>query len=207
MFVRATTIHADLARLDEGVAFVRDSVVPAVATLPGTLGLTMMVDRETGTTSVSTAWETEQARADADELLTSLRAKAARLMGGGTPVTELFELVAIDRLRPAQPGFWSRVTRVTIPPSDVDDAIDAYTSSIVHDLRLLDGYCSAVLLVDRAKGVGAVIVTFDNKTHVEATRDQAAAIRRTGLQKAGAEIGEVREAEIVIAGLRLPQTG
>jgi hypothetical protein len=207
MYVRATTIHADLAKLDEGIAFVRDSVVPAVATLPGTLGLTMMVDRETGTTSVSTAWETEQARADADEVLTSLRAKAARLMGGGTPVTELFELVAMDRLRPAQAGFWSRVTRVTIPPADVDDAIDAYTSSIVHDLRLLDGYCSAVLLVDRAKGVGAVIVTFDSRRNVEATRDQAAAIRRTGLQKAGAEIGEVREAEIVIAGLRLPQTG
>jgi hypothetical protein len=207
MFVRATTIHADLAKLDEGVAFVRDSVVPAVASLPGTLGLTMMVDRQTGTTSVSTAWETEQARADADEVLTSLRAKASRLMGGGTPVTELFELVAMDRLRPAQAGFWSRVTRVTIPPADVDDAIDAYTSSIVHDLRLLDGYCSAVLLVDRAKGVGAVIVTFDSRKHVEATRDQAAAIRRTGLEKAGAEIGEVREAEIVIAGLRLPQTG
>lgn len=207
MYVRATTIHADLAKLDEGIAFVRDSVVPAVATLPGTLGLTMMVDRETGTTSVSTAWETEQARADADELLTSLRAKAARQMGGGTPVTELFELVAIDRLRPAQAGFWSRVTRVTIPPSDVEEAIDAYTSSIVHDLRLLDGYCSAVLLVDRGKGIGAVIVTFDSRAHVEATREKAEAIRRTGLQKAGAEIGEVREAEIVIAGLRLPQTG
>lgn len=207
MFVRATTINADLARVDEGVAFVRENVVPAVATLPGTLGLTMMVDRTTGTTSVSTAWETEQARADADEVLTALRAKANRLMGGGTPVTELFELVAMDRLRPAQPGFWSRVTRVTIPPSDVDEAIDAYTSSIVHDLRLLDGYCSAVLLVDRAKGVGAVIVTFDSRAHVEATREQAEAIRRTGLQKAGAEVGEIREAEIVLAGLRLPQTG
>ena len=78
---------------------------------------------------------------------------------------------------------------------------------IGNDLRLLDGYCSAVLLVDRANGVGAVTVTFDSRTHLEATRQQAEAIRRTGLQKAGAEIGEVREAEIVLAGLRLPQTG
>lgn len=207
MFVRATTIHADLAKLEDGIAFVRDTVVPAVDTLPGSLGLSMFVDRETGTTTTTTAWETEQARAAADQVLTPLRARATRLVGGGTPVTELFELVAIDRLRPAQSGFFTRMTRVTIPPSDVEDAIDAYTSSIVHDLRLLDGYCSAVLLVDRVKGLGAVTVTFDSRRHLEATREQAEAIRRTGLQKAGAEIGEVREAEIVIAGLRLPQTG
>jgi hypothetical protein len=207
MFVRATTINADLARVDEGIAFVRESVVPAIDTLPGSLGLSMFVDRSTGTTTVSTAWETEQARADADAVLTPLRAKGNRLMGGGTPVTELFELAVIDRLRPAQAGFCSRLTRVTIDPTQVEDAIDAYTSSTLHDLQLLDGYCSAVLLVDRARGLGVVSVTFDSRAHLEASRERADQIRRSGLAKAGAEIGEVREAEIVIAGLRLPQTG
>lgn len=207
MFVRATTINADPARLEEGIAFVRDSVVPAVNSLPGSLGLSMFADRISGTTTVSTAWGTEQARADADEVLTSLRAKAARMLGAGTPVTELFELAVIDRLRPAEAGFCSRLTRVTIDPARVEEAIDAYTSSTMHDLRLLDGYCSAALLVDRARGFGAVSVTFDSPAHLEASRPKAEEIRRTGLAKAGAEISEVRETEIVIAGLRLPQTG
>src|SRR5262245_10725533 len=197
MFVRATTINADPARIDEGVAFVRDSVMPAVATLPGSLGLSLLVDRSTGTTTVTTAWETEQARADADAVLTPLRAKGTRILGAGTPVTELFELAVIDRLRPAEQGFFSRITRVTIDPASVEDAIDAYTSSTLHDLQLMDGYCSAVLLVDKARGLGVVSVTFDSKAHLEASRTRAEEIRRTGLDKAGAEVAEVREAEIV----------
>lgn len=207
MFVRATTINGDPARLDEGIAFVKANVVPAVTSLPGSLGLSMFVDRDTGTTTVSTAWETEKARADADAVLTPLRGKGTRILGGGTPVTELFELAVIDRLRPAEPGFCSRITRVTIDPSNIEEAIDAYTSSTLHDLQLLDGYCSAVLLVDRTRGLGVVSVTFDSRAHLEASRARAEDIRRTGLEKAGAEVAEVREAEIVIAGLRLPQTG
>jgi hypothetical protein len=207
MFVRATTINADPARLEEGIAFVRDNVVPAVATLPGSLGLSMFVDRESGTTTVSSAWETEAVRADADAVLTPLRAKGTRILGGGTPVTELFELAVIDRLRPAEAGFCSRITRVTIDPAHAEEAIDAYTSSTLHDLQLMDGYCSAVLLVDKSRGLGVVSVTFDNRAHLEASRERAEQIRRTGLAKAGAEVSEVREAEIVIAGIKLPQTG
>jgi hypothetical protein len=207
MYVRATTIDADPAKIDEGVAYVRDHVVPAVDSLPGSLGLTMLADRDSGTTSITTAWSSEADRAEADELLTSLRAHAVRHLAGGTPVTELFDLAVIDRLRPARTGFWSRLTRVSIEPASVEDAIDVYTSSTMHDLRLLDGYCSAVLLVDRPRGFGVVSVTFDGRASLEASRERAAAIRRSGLEKAGAQVSDVREAEVVLAGLRIPQTG
>lgn len=207
MFVRATTIGADPARIAEGIDFVRNSVLPAVNTLPGCLGLSMFVDRDNDLVSVSTAFESEQVRAEADALLTPLRAKATRILGGGTPVTELFELAVIDRLRPAEPGFWSRLTRVTIDPAQADEAVDAYTSSTLHDVQLLPGYCSAVLLTDRARGMGVVSVTFDSRDHLVASRPQAEQIRESGLAKAGAQVVEVRESEIVIAGLRLPQSG
>jgi len=207
MYVRATTISADPARIDEGVDFVRNSVVPAVNTLPGCLGLSAFVDRENALVTVSTAYETEQARAEADTLLTPLRAKGTRILGGGTPVTEFFELAVIDRLRPAEPGFWSRLTRVTIDPAQVDEAVDAYTSSTLNDVQLLPGYCSAVLLTDRARGMGVVSVTFDSRQHLADSRALAQQIRDSGLAKAGAEVVEVREAEIVIAGLKLPQSG
>jgi hypothetical protein len=207
MFVRATTIHAEPARIDEGIAYVRESVVPAVATLPGNLGLSMFINRETGICTVSTAWATESDRSAADEVLATLRAKGNRIMGGGTPVTELFEMAVLDRLRPAQPGFWSRLTRVSIDPAHIDQAIDAYTSSTLHDLQLLPGYCSAVLLVDRDKGAGIVSVTFDSRMSLDASLPQAEAIRAASIAKSGAAVDDIRESEIVIAGLRLPQTG
>jgi len=207
MYVRATTINADPARIDDGIAFVRESVVPAVATLPGSLGLSMMVDRITGSTTVTTAWETERARSDADQVLSTLRGKAMHIMGTGTPVTELFELAVLDRLRPAKDGFWNRMTYVTIDPRQLDDAVDAYASSTVHDLQLLPGYCSAVLLVDRARGAGIVSITFDSKASLEASREQAEMIRRAAIGKTGAVVSEIRESQVVIAGLRLPQAG
>ncbi len=207
MHVRATTIDADPGRIDEGVAFVKEHVVPAVATLPGSLGLSMFVDRDTGLTTVSTGWATQQARQDAEELLGVLRGKAMRVLGGGTPVTEYFELVALDRLRPAMPGFWNRATQVTIDPAHLEEAVDTYTSSTVHDLQLLPGYCSATLLVDRPRGMGMVSVVFDSKETLDASRDMGDQIRRAAVEKTGAAMVDVRESEIVIAGLRLPQTG
>ena len=94
------------------------------------------------------------------------------------PATELFELAVLDRRRPAEQGFWVRMTRVSIDPSQVTAAIDAYSASTVHDLGLL-----------------------------EASRTQAESIRTAGLDKAGAQVTEVRESEIVIAGIRMTQSG
>lgn len=206
MFVRATTIHADLTRLDEGIAFVRNHVVPAVDTLPGNLGLSMFVTRDPAIVTVTTAWATEQDRSESDSLLTPLRAQASRLLAG-TAVSELLELAVLDRRRPAEIGFWTRLTRVQIDPIHVEAAIDAYTASTLHDMQLLDGYCSAVLLVDRLTGAGAVSVTFDSRRTLESSREHGATLRAAGLAKAGAEVVEVREAEIVVAGIRMPQSG
>jgi len=208
MFVRATTLQADPARLDEGIAFVRESVVPAAAELPGSRGMSMFVDRQCNLVTVTSAWDTEQARVAADRVLTPLRARGARILGSTQrPATEWFELAVLDRRRPAEQGFWARMTRVTIDPPKVDVSIDAYSASTVHDLQLLEGYCSAVLLVDRVNGMGAVSVTFESRRALEASRAQAQSIRTVGLDKTGARATEVRESEIVIAGIRMPQSG
>ncbi len=206
MFVRATTIHANLARLDEGIAFVRDHVAPAVDTLPGNLGLSMFVTRDPAIVTVTTAWATVGERRTSDDLLTPLRAQGSRILGGPA-VTELLELAVLDRRRPAEAGFWTRMTRVTVDPTHLEAAIDAYSASTLHDMQLLDGYCSAVLLVDRLTGAGAVSVTFDSHRSLVTSREHGATLRAAGLAKAGAEVVEVREAEIVLAGIRLPQSG
>jgi hypothetical protein len=204
MLVRATTFHADPTRIDEGAAFVRERLVPVVEGLPGALGVSMLADRDSGVVTITSAWETMQARQDSAAPLAVLRQEVAQALGGGEPATELLELAVLDRRRLAEPGFWSRTTLVRIDPHRVDSAIDAYSASTLHDVQLLEGYCSAVLLVDRASGNGAVSVTFDSRTSLDASREAAAGLRATGSAKAGAEVTEVRESEIVIAGIRLP---
>ena len=79
MFVRSTVIDADRARVDDGITFVRDRVLPLVAGLDGAVGLTMLVNRTTGQTETSTLWGTRSAMAASNRLLTSVRG------GGGRP--------------------------------------------------------------------------------------------------------------------------
>lgn len=202
MHVRATTVHADPTRIDDGIAFVRERVVPAVEGLTGNLGVSMLVDRGSGVVSVTSGWESARARQDSEAALAPLRAEVAQALGGSAPAVELLELAVLDRPRDAEPGFWSRTTRVRIDPHRVDSAIDAYRAAILPDVQLLEGYCSAVLLVHRASGYGAVSVTFDSRQALEASRGAAEQLRVAGSAKAGAEVTEVRESEIAIAGLR-----
>src|SRR4051794_38437569 len=42
MYARSTTVHADPQRIDDGIAYIRDEVMPAVTTMPGCLGLSML---------------------------------------------------------------------------------------------------------------------------------------------------------------------
>ena len=53
-----------------------------------------------------------------------------------------------------------------------------------------------------------VVVIMENKPFAKVYNlPYTATLRAAGLAKAGAEVVEVREAEIVIAGIRMPQSG
>src|SRR3954447_23893952 len=68
MHARSTTIKADPEKLDAGIAYVRDEVLPTVQQIDGCIGLSMLTDRESGRCIVATAWANEQAmRATAAE--------------------------------------------------------------------------------------------------------------------------------------------
>ena len=69
MYARSTTIHADPQRIDAGIAHVRDEVMPAVQSMPGCIGLSMLCDRDTGRCIVTASWDSEEAmRATADSV-------------------------------------------------------------------------------------------------------------------------------------------
>ncbi len=82
MYARSTTIRGNPQSMDEGIAYVRDTVMPAVQQMDGCVGLSMLADRESGRCIVTAAWEDEAAmRASADGVST-LREQAREVMGG-----------------------------------------------------------------------------------------------------------------------------
>jgi len=61
MYARSTTINGNPGSIDAGIAHVRDEVMPMVTAMDGCLGMSLVVDRETGRCIATTSWETEEA--------------------------------------------------------------------------------------------------------------------------------------------------
>src|SRR5919205_673662 len=61
MFARVTTVQGSPNRMDEGIRYFQEQVVPRVAALEGFQGAYLLINRKTGKTVRITFWETTEA--------------------------------------------------------------------------------------------------------------------------------------------------
>lgn len=203
VYARVTTVDGDAGRIDEVIAFVKDTVQPLLEQQPGSRGLAMFVNRDKGRVVVTTAWATAPARAASDAALAPVRGEAGRILGGQARPEE-FDLAVLERLRPAEPGFWSRATRLSVPKDRLDEAIAGFRNSVLPGLRGQVGFCGGVLLVDRSTGTALGSTTWDSRAALEASRQAADQLRAGTADSSGATVVEVVESEIVIAAIAPP---
>jgi hypothetical protein len=203
MFVRSTVIDTEPGRIEEGIALVRDRVIPLISEIEASLGMTMLVDRDSGRTVTNSMWGTRAGMEGSVRLTTSVRDEAALLLGGAALV-EQWEVAELYRVRRAEPGFATRSTRLEFDPGDAEHVVDIYRTTSVPALALLGGFASAWLLVDPGSGKGVSHVTFVDRASMEDSRPAAAEIRRTSVDKAHARATEILETELVLAELHLP---
>ena len=72
-------------------------------------------------------------------------------------------------------------------------------------LEELEGFCSASLMADRVSRSRLSSANDDSVEAMERNRDQAGKIRGAGTQVVGAEVLDVREFELALAHLRVPE--
>lgn len=205
MYARSTTIQGQPSSIDAGIAHTRDSVMPALESIDGCVGLSLLVDRTSGHCIVTTSWESEEAMHASEESIRPIRDRAAELLGGSRQVEE-WEIAAMHREHRASAGACVQTTWVSVGADQIDRGIDFYKMTILPALEELEGFCSASLLVDRASGRGVASATFDNVEAMERNRDQLDRIRAAGSQEANAEVLDQRDYELAIAHLRVPET-
>jgi hypothetical protein len=205
VYARTTTVHGQPTAIDEGVAFLRDRVMPAVEGLPGYVGLSMLADRDSGRCIATTSWKDEAAMADTGEQLRPLRARFAEVLGGSVELHS-WEIAVVHRVREAPDGACTRVTWTRTDPSRMAPALDAYRTRLLPRLEELDGFCSASLLVDPREGRAAGSVTYADRLTLERSRTDATAVREEFAAAGNGEITEVAEFELVLAHLRVPDT-
>lgn len=80
-FVRVNTLQAAPDKLDDGIRFVREQVVPLLKQQNGFLVTMMGVNRENGRVYVTSAWESADARQASDAAVRDQRRQAATVMG------------------------------------------------------------------------------------------------------------------------------
>ena len=204
MYARSTTIQAQPSSIDAGIALVRDEAMPALQDMEGCIGVSLLVDRQSGRCIVTSAWETVEAMRGSAERIAPLRERAAEMMVG-TASTEEWEIAALHREHPAPEGAGVRVTWVQVPQGQMDQGIEFYKASVLSQLGDLEGFCSASLLVDRDSGRGVSSTTFDSLEAMERNRDQATALKNSSIREAGVTELDECEFELALAHLRVPE--
>lgn len=204
MYARSTSIEAQASNIDAGIAYVRDEVMPALQDMDGYVGLSLLVDRESGRCIATSAWETEDALRTSTEQAAPLRDRATEIFGGDVTV-DPWEIGVLHRDHRSNEGACVRATWIKMPPDQVERAIEFYKTSVLPSLEDLEGFCSASLLINRSSGRGVSSATFDSHDAMERNREQAKELRNTRTRELGADIVDVGEFDLAIAHLRVPE--
>ncbi len=205
MYARTTTVTANPAVADQGIAQVRDETWPAVREMQGFLGLSMLVDRESGRSIVATAWETEEALAVSREKVLGLRDRAVEMMQAEPPSVQEWEIASMHRSHATQPGTHVRTAWSRVNSDNVQRALDFYRTTLLPHMEKLQGFASASLLIDRGTGESVLSVAYDSREALEQTRDEADYLRAKSTQEVDVVFLDVAEFELAIAHLDVPE--
>ena len=204
VFARSTTVMARLDSIDTGIAFVHDDVMPAVQEMAGCIGLSLMVDRQSGRCITTTAWDSDRAMYASADAARRLRARGAEIFGA--PATaEHWQIAVLHREHSSDRGACVRATWVTVPTDLIEAGIEYYRSAVLPQIEHLSGFRSASLLVNRGSGRAVSSVSFHSREAMEANRGLASALKAESIRAAGASAVDEGEFELVIAHLRVPE--
>jgi hypothetical protein len=204
VYARSSTYVGDPSTIDAGIAFVRETVMPMLAEIQPCLGLSFMVDRESGQCIATTSWRFAEDMRDSMEDLTPVRNQLGEILGA-QPLVEQWEIAGMHRDHASPEGTCCRVTWFRTDHANVDRGIDVFRMGVMPRLTELPGFCSASLMVDRAASRACATIGYDTAEALAASADQAWAIRDMGIRDAGVDVLDVNEFELVVAHLRVPE--
>ena len=205
MHARSTTLRSRAETLDDGIAYVRDEVRPAIESLEGCRGMSLIVDRETASCIATSAWRDQDALRASEAAVAPMRDRAMAIFGS-TPQVREWEIAALHRDHPVPYGACARVTWTRVLVSGMDGLIYLFRAGTMDQIQGLPGFCSASLMIDRTTGESALTVVYDDEAALVMSRQPAAALRSDSLESMGAQLLDVAEFSVAFAHLGVPET-
>lgn len=209
MYARSTTFLGEADHLDSGTAHIHREVFPALETMPGFVGLSLLLDRESGRGILTTAWDSEDSMVASGDTVRPMRDRAAAVFGGpgphSTPTVDEWHILAVHRDHRSGEGAWVRSTWLRLEPDRFNQALKFCTESVLPAVEEFEGFCSASVMADAGSRRAVISATYDSAEAVDRTREQARSLRTARLRELGADQLDVGEFELAIAKLRVPE--
>ena len=118
--------------------------------MDGYVGLSLLVDRESGRCIATSAWETEEAMRASTEQAAPLRDQAAEIFGGDATVDQ-WEIGAMHRDHRSGDGACVRATWIKVPRIRSTARSSSTRADVLPSLENLEGFCSASFLMNRLR--------------------------------------------------------
>jgi len=186
--------------IDEGVAFVRDTVDTTLSQQKGFRGITVSADRAGGVFGVLTVWETEADRDASEGTSAKMRDQGLEIIGGKM-VVETFEETVAEIKSPPVAGSPLTVTRISMDPAKVEGNTAFFKSDVLPRIVASPGFCAVRHMINRQSGKGLVGTVWASET-ARATAADDAKSRRGEATERGVTFDDITFREIIFADLR-----
>jgi quinol monooxygenase YgiN len=205
MYARSSTISARPSSIEDGIAHVREQTMPALMEMPGCVGLSLLVDRDTGRCIATSSWENEDAMRSSETAVGSLRSMAAEQFGGSLEKVQEWDIAVLHREHSSMEGTCARCAWLQSPMGEVDQTIDAFIHTVLPEVEGMNGFCSASLFVDRSSGMTVGATAWDSREAMDKSRAGTHQMRTNTASRLGSTILDVQEFDLAIAHLRVPE--
>jgi quinol monooxygenase YgiN len=205
MYARSTDIRGNPQKLDDGIRYVADKVMPAVMQMDGCVGLSMLCDRSSGHCIVTTSWDDHEALRRSEEGVRGIRDKTAEILGG-EPVVEEWEIALLHRAQESPEGACCRVNWADGDPGSSDLMVTTFRTQLLPSLEETAGFCSVSVLIDRTTGRSATAVVYAGRAAMEEGTDRGIVLRRELARQTGRRVSQIADFDVVLAHLRVPET-
>jgi len=205
MHARSTTIRGNPEAVDAGISYIRDRVMPAVQGMDGFVGLSMLVDRDSGRSIITTAWSEADTLTASAAGVKAMRMRAAEIMAGEAEVAE-WEIAVLHRKHATHNGACARVIWTSGEPAQVGRLVDTFRMGMLPRIEELPGFVSVSLLVDRTSGRTATSVSYDSRQSMAEAEQPGMALRREFARDMGLDVTDVAAFDVALAHLRVPET-
>jgi quinol monooxygenase YgiN len=205
MYARSSSFQAQPTMIDAGIAIMRDAIMPALMDIDGCVGLSLLVNRDSGRCIATSAWQDADAMRASAARVTPIRDRATEAFGASGAAVDEWEIPVLHREHQSTSGACVRVTWMHGDPAQVDPAIESFKTISLPAAEALEGFCSASLMVNRKTGRAVLSATYDSRDAIVRTREQASALRSSGTLQAGAQVTDIAEFELALAHLRVPE--